>query len=342
MPKGLLLTNFYNCAPAEFPMGFDYRVRFRHLANSLNNQVHPSVTPGANVAGQNFLTDHGPDHISAVIRRASDLLETAESDFLTCYEKYLLLAAIHVHDVGNMYGRQDHELLAEQVMKRLGPLFGPDEVEKRAIFKIAQAHGGQQDGSKDKISDLQQEEYILNQRVHPRVLAALLRFADELADDRSRASRFLMEEGKIPESSLIYHKYAYALQSVSVANDSVNLNFALAPDDATLTIKKDKKPIYLLDEIYRRTIKMHCERIYCMRFLRPNIDIDRIDVTIQVFGHGYSEELANFSYRLVEVGYPTEDNPIFVLCRGLQDHEYGAPLNGSNLKFYIKRKLRQE
>jgi hypothetical protein len=176
-----------------------------------------------------------------------------------------------------------------------------------------------------------------------RFLAALLRFADELADDRTRASRFLMGEGKIPASSLIYHKYAHALHSVSVVKDAVNLKFDLTAEDAMTPIKGDKRTVYLLEEIYARTMKMHRERLYCMRFLRPLIDIDRIDVTIEVFDHGYSQELATISYRLVEAGYPDETKPsIYVLCPVLFDHPYGSPLNGSNLKFYIKSKTKRQ
>lgn len=337
MTKDLLRAKLDGCSTSEFPGDSDYRTRFAAMESQMNEQVHPEVTAGAS-ADRNRLTDHGPGHIKTVIRRASDLLKASDSDTLTCYETYLLLAAIHVHDVGNLYGRQDHEVMANRVMERLGALFGPDDTEKRAIFTIARAHSGQNKDGKDIIADLLKEDFILGQRVRPRFLAALLRFADELADDRTRAARFSIEENQIPESSLIYHKYAYALHSVLVEKDSINLKFELAAGDATEPFKKDKKPAYLLEEIFGRTMKMHRERIYCMRFLRPFIDVDRIDVTIQVFGQGFAgQALATISYRLVEAGYPDESKPIYGLCPELLDHEYGAPLNGRNLKFYIKK-----
>ena len=52
-----------------------------------------------------FLTDHGPEHVKTVARRAADLLHYPEPTFpqLTPYEVYLLLLAIHFHDVGNLY-----------------------------------------------------------------------------------------------------------------------------------------------------------------------------------------------------------------------------------------------
>jgi hypothetical protein len=344
MTKDLLRAKLDSCPTSEFPGDSDYGTRFAAMESQMNEQIHPVVTLGASVADRNLLNDHGPGHIKTVIRRASDLLKTSDSDVLSCYETYLLLAAIHVHDVGNLYGREYHELMANKVMERLGALFGPDEIEKRAIFNIAKAHSGQNKDGKDIIADLSKEDFILNQRVHPRLLAALLRFADELADDRTRAARFLIEENQIPDSSLIYHKYAYALHSVLVEKDAINLKFYLAADDVTQPFKKDKKAVYLLDEIFNRTMKMHRERLYCMRFLRPFIDIDRIDVTIQVFGQGFGgQELANISYRLVEAGYPDETKPnIYVLCPELFEHEYGSPLNGPSLKFYIKDELKRK
>lgn len=326
--------------PNAFPGrgSVNYYGQFKQIDEYLNNNVHPHVTAAANAIDGGTLTDHGPEHIKAVIVRASELL-AAQGD-LTPYEVYLLLVAIHLHDVGNLFGRDTHELNSEDVIKRLGLLMGEHQVEKNAIFQIAQAHGGSIAGDKDKLSDLQSSEAVLGQPVRAQRIAAILRFADELADERSRAAGFLLQMSKINPTSEIYHKYAHSLQSVMVdaKGGAVSLHFDMPVDDACRTFGKGDKQAYLLDEIYERTMKAHRERMYCMRFLRPQVAIERIDVQIKVYGNDYHSELATISYRLEESGYP-EGLPGGVLgaCSTVRALPYGSPLTGKALHGYLTK-----
>jgi len=204
-------------------------------------------------------------------------------------------------------------------MIELGSMLGADDVEKFTIREIAQAHGGRINGDKDKISRLQMEDHIFSQPIRPRFLAALLRLADELADDSSRASRFMINKGIIPESSVVYHKYANSLRSVKVDGDSIRLKFSLAEEDIKQKFGKDSGRVFLIDEIYERTMKMHRERMYCMRFLRPEINIDRIAISIDIYSEGFTKRLDSIDYKIEESGYPDEKNPdIFQLCPNLR------------------------
>jgi hypothetical protein len=91
----------------QFPRygNVNYGNRYQSVAEYLNNNVHPLVTMSANAIDGGFLTDHGPDHIKTVILRASQLVAAADCE-LTPYEIYLLITAIHLHDVGNLFGRK--------------------------------------------------------------------------------------------------------------------------------------------------------------------------------------------------------------------------------------------
>jgi hypothetical protein len=331
-----LLERFKASTSSDFPSGMDYLARFGAIESYLTENVHPAVTVGASFADGGFLTDHGPLHVRTVIERASALLQSSDYTGLTNYEIYLLLAAIHVHDVGNMSGRSEHELGSADLMQKLGALFGSDDVEKRTIYKIAQAHGGRVGLDKDKISKLQETEYLMGQTVRPRFLAALLRFADELADDRTRAQRQLIDGG-LPLSSEVFHKFAYALHSVLVVGNSVRLSFEMTREDALSRFGKYANSVYLLDEIYERMLKMHAERIYCMRFLRPAISIDQIDVSIKVFGPRFADDpLANIDFRLEEAGYPSlSSTDILNFCPELAAHACGSPPTGLSLNAFL-------
>ena len=76
-------------------------------------------------------------------------------------------------------------------MSILGDHLGKDMVEKKAILDIAKAHGGKVNGDKDTISKLHDKGLILGNDIRYQKIAAILRFADELADDSQRAARYL-------------------------------------------------------------------------------------------------------------------------------------------------------
>ena len=315
-----LLEWFARQPKERFPPdhGTLYPDRLQQVTGKLNSEVHPHVAAGAALADGNFLTDHGPAHIGTVIQRASFLLSHPKCSFpqFSPYEIYILLLAIHFHDVGNILGRANHESHAEIVMNLVKDIVGDETVERRAILRIAEVHGGRIDGKKDTISSLNPVEFVLGERIRCRALAALLRFADELADDCHRAARYASKLKVIPAESEIFHAYAKSLHSVVVEPQKhvVHLRYSLLRDEATRTYgkvsnNKEVDQVYLLDEIYERTIKMHLERMYCMRFLRGIIFIDRVDVSIEVFETESSPTpcIDAIGYTLQEEGYPVND-----------------------------------
>jgi hypothetical protein len=302
----------------------NYATQFANAADYMDKHVHPDVEKGAAVNDEQdglFLNNHGPEHIAAVIDRASTILNAAQAA-ISPYEGYLVLFAIHLHDTGNLLGRAEHEKNCRQIMKVLGNRAGDDELEKRWITRIATAHGGKTaQGGRDTISHLipDPDLTLLGERVRPQFLAALLRLADELADDRSRASRFALAAGAVSEASEIFHQYSQSLHSVTIGEREIMLDFDFSQEVASKRFLKGGQPTFLLDEIFTRTIKMHTERMYCMRFLRPHIRLDEIRVHIEVFDNDYANQVAHIRYRLLETGYPAHPNGgIHAICPDLE------------------------
>ena len=296
---------------AGFPAqaGIPYPDRLAAVSKYMRDQVHPHVEKGALVAQDGFLTDHGPKHIDAVARCASELLGHPTDTYpqLTAYEVYFLLMAIHFHDVGNLYGRSGHEQKLEPIMAELKQLVGHDMVERRAIMQIARAHGGHNNGDKDTIVGLPENDPIFECRVRYRALAAILRLADELSDDSRRTSHILQKLDVIPPKSHAFHLYSNALQAVAIsaADGLIDLRYYLTRDQTGL-LWKGSKQVYLLDEIYQRTVKMHYEREYCTRFTRDLVHINAIDVTINIHHDQNALEpcIEPITYRLQSRGYP--------------------------------------
>ena len=286
----------------------EYPVAFKAVSSYLNRDVHPHVEKGPLITGEGYLTDHGPDHVATVIERAGDLLAHPSQYFpkFTPYEIYLLLMAIHFHDIGNIFGRKGHETRHAEVMAHVSGLLAGDAVERRAILQIARAHGGYTNGDKDTIAGLPTEAWVMGQSVRYQALAAVLRFADELADDSRRAARAIVALGLLPAESEVFHAYAGALHSVAIspANRTIDLRYNFNRDQTAL-LGKGHDRVYLLDEIYARTVKMHYEREYCMRFTRDFLRIDAIDVQILIYqDHNSIDPHLAISYRLAQRGYP--------------------------------------
>lgn len=303
----------------------DYFQRFLSVDEFLNVEVHPNVNTGAAANDEHnarFLTDHGPEHIATVMRRISDLLPDISK--LTPYEAYILLTAAHLHDTGNVFGRKGHERRIQIAMKSLGARLGNDGLEQRMIRDIATSHGGYvgvDESNKDTIGFLTYAD--VDRKIRPKLLAALLRFADELADDYTRTNSFLLDNTAVTAQSEVYHQYADRLREVHVEplRHLVSLRFEIGRSLLSRTMKKGIKTasgewqvadVYLFDEIKERCLKMHCEQVYCSRFMQQLVDISQIAVKIQVCGpladdpqsNEYSSEIGCYKFVLKQAGYP--------------------------------------
>jgi hypothetical protein len=330
---------------ASFPdSSVDYVQRFGLLDEHLNTHVHPHSNTGPSTKEDIWLTDHGPLHISTVIRRAGDLTVNGQNQCcLSPYECYILLLACHFHDVGNIFGRVDHEKKARELMFTLNQtLVGSDSLEKRLVCDIALAHGGEVDNvtkNKDTIGSLPYDPQSKTNRVGVKKLAAILRFADEIADDKTRTNQYL--EAAVAQNkpgSKLYHAYAKHLRPVEVRLDerSVDLHFELTVADMQTTFPtKSKGDTFLFEEILERTLKMHRERVYCSRFMIPYVYIDQINVSIDVCSNDYSQVLGMLKYVLRESGYPNSPSEISRICpelNGLSGAQLAAQVAELNPK----------
>jgi hypothetical protein len=262
-----------------------------------------------------YLNNHGKDHVDKVIEKVSEILRYFPQDKgLTPYEMFVLLCAIQIHDTGNTFGREKHEQVIGTIFDKECSKIIPNNFERKGIVRIAMVHGGEIFGNKDTIKILSSATNYYNFfSVRERLLAALLRFADELADDISRADRYGIESEKIPEHSKIFHYYSQSLHTVAIVGNpqSSELHLELIYDfDSTIAKKKfirENSEKYLIDEIYDRTIKMEKERRYCMRYLRPYFYLSSIKVDIKITDINYALISKDIGYILEEEGYPSTE-----------------------------------
>lgn len=293
--------------------------KYRDLAAALA-PVHEEVMSGASATDGGWLTDHGLRHIDKVGSVAADISKQMDAE-LTPYETFLLLLAIQIHDMGNILGRANHENRINEVWQKvIGPL-GFDSLDKTMAIQIASTHGGEFEGSKSTLRGVEAKTKYKNHQIRPRLLAAILKLADELAEEVDRASIAKLELRSIPKESTIFHIYARGLHTTDIEAETgtIGLGFGFSSDLFGSKHGKGESEVFLLEEIYERTLKTWSEAIYCSKHL-PNLLLTTVDVDIRIFDPSSSLEVYRIKYRLEDSGYPSvSSGNIYDVCPDLAD-----------------------
>lgn len=280
-----------------------YAKIFFDIENIMNTEIHPYVTLGASSVGDGMLNDHGSGHVAMVAERAYMLLGEKAYE-LSGYEIFFLLLAIHFHDVGNILGRDEHEEKIDEVFDALGDVIPLDNVAKRLIREIAMSHGGKVDGNKDTISYVREVDYVDGLRIRASLLAAILRYADEIADDKNRASSLLLKLGTIPPKNKVFHMYSLSLEPPVVNGDTLILKYNIDEELVKNKVTKIDTEVYLYDEILLRLQKCLCELEYCRKYSQGFLRVSCISVTITIWNKKGLSTIYEDSFKLRLGGYP--------------------------------------
>ncbi len=293
------------------------------IKDYLVDNVYNDVTAMANLkeAGM-FYNNHGEGHINTIIHRASDLVKSGHCT-LSPKETYFLLCAILIHDSGMLYGRIQHEENAKKIIAEIRNLFSTDSTEQIVIFEIAKAHGGEDEfGDKDKIKRLKDKRFN-NELIRTQLIASILRFADELSEERKRASnKILQEDGLDNNPSEVYHAFSSCVSNVypNHSDHTIHFDFSIPVNFLNRKFQKHEHKVLLIDEIYERLLKVFVENKYCQKYMGRLIPLYRIHVTIE-FIPPHSNPFdsinvpENFSFTIAENGYPEKPiMGIYDLC----------------------------
>ena len=155
-------------------------------------------------------SDHGADHVGHVLDNAHYLLSDHFNEHkLSAINLYLLGTVILFHDVGNLFGRKDHQNKIGDVFDWVRGTDASVRHEKTLVLNVVGAHTGKaSDGSADTLKDVSETDQLHNERVDLRNVAAILRFADELAEGPRRTSEFRRRKGLHAIDSKLFHEYA--------------------------------------------------------------------------------------------------------------------------------------
>ena len=258
--------------------GAEYFARYVNARTVLLTDVFEEIR-----GKEPHLTDHGPKHIHNVLQNVFELLKGAK-DYFSAIELYVLGLGVLFHDVGNLEGRKDHNLRIARFYDyvRQGPQYAQ---EKSLVVRISQAHSGKaQDGSRNTLTDVPESSHLDGQSVRARELAALIRFADELAEGPQRTSQYLRDAGGYASESALYHDYSSATNMcIDYGNGRVTVTYQFEINRQAGLTEELERVKRLLTFAYERLEKMDRERRYA-RFhcAIPLLPFREISVLVEV------------------------------------------------------------
>ncbi len=253
----------------EGSKGRELASAYEQAQSKLEREVYPNIQ-----GAEPSLSDHGATHVSNVKQNVIRLL--ADDDMikdLSGIEMYCLGMFIIFHDAGNVYGRNDHHKNVSNIFDRIRGTDASLRREKTLIVRSTRAHTGTaQDGSQDTLKEVGEVDQLEGSRVRLRELAAILRFADELAEGPQRTSDFMQKEGLYEPESQQFHDYASSTNIlIDRQNNRIVLTYEIDIDVDSTDEIREKHLSDHLNRTYQRIQKLNQERQYA-RYYSPLLE----------------------------------------------------------------------
>ena len=238
-----------------------YLIARKKLVEEITSEIITAL-PGS--------TDHGEGHVGRVMDNAAKLigLHNEDSDVgLSGIDLYSLILSGLFHDVGNIFGREDHQHKVAEVYDYVFPEGMRDNLERKIILAVTAAHcGATTDGSQDTLNEFIGSYRLERSQVSALKIAAILRFADELEEGIERTSLFMQKYHKYPAESELYHQYAKIIDPyIDRGSMRIALTYTINIDTGGTKILSEgteQKLKELLEFTYKRICKLNQERKY--------------------------------------------------------------------------------
>lgn len=287
----------------------------QYLCDKIFNRI-AAVEPG--------LTDHSEKHAIDVLNLAWKLIlkdevkpnykekKQKESPYFNEIEILLLCVSILFHDAGNIHGRTGHsQNIADIYNEARHSVMEKCRQERQQVLRIVRAHSGMTSrGDNDTLRDIEESSNLFDAPIKLRELAAILRFADELAEGPQRTSQYMIDKGLIEKPSLLYHYYSSITNiHVDKGNERIALTYNIDYPINTKDITLDE----ILKYVYTRILKLDSERRYCKYYAPSLSKYKRTEATISFTINGNLCDLILPMIRLEDKYSLVEENIEYLL-----------------------------
>ena len=308
-----------------------YIAKFRALEEHFFDRVHSLVDVGLLADGiradedgvtPDIMTIHGCRHISDLIESLDKIAQSVDerrsTTSLNPLEAYLLLCAAHLHDAGNIGGRKDHPIRSRELIRGHLKLFYDTET-RQNIFDVARVHGGISGKyGKDTFRELGRDSFA---RPRLRLLAAMLRIADELSENPERVPTELLNWFQASPRSNFAYRYAQAFRRFDLQNDTLGIQLRVYPEQHEYAAEVDGKTIGFFYHLERKIDVIEREIRYCSQYGRPDFDVRRIQISVEYYEESPPSLATNSSILTLDLdhGYPDKSGPLLARCTELRD-----------------------
>lgn len=263
---------------AERSTGQLLYTKYLNLKHELFKQANywAGAFPGGN--------DHGPGHIERVLEKLDQLVggNPARQRLLRPYELFLTMLSILYHDIGILRAREDHAGISSVFVEEEQNTYLVDPRDRDLISAAVVSHSSSKDIAleTERFSD---EELIGNQSVRPRVIAALVRLADELDEDFRRAETAVQEKLDLPEASVFHWQFCQRVRGIrpDLGSRSINLDVKFEPEDVgrTVLVKDRRRPF--VSAFAEKLAKINRERMLVGQFLPEPLRYGQLKVSVK-------------------------------------------------------------
>jgi len=256
-------------------------------------------------------TRHDIGHVDRVLEKLHFFLvphlqleNVAKDKTIDLMSLNLLLNATLWHDIGNLYGRVEHNKNMKHVFGENKDSFY-DSALADWIVKVAQAHFGE-----NGINAIGRKTVLIgNSLLFPQFLAALLRISDEMEEDYRRVEERLISS--VPKKHQAYWKFCimnkaivptYIARTYGTRTDtSLIIKISAKFDSSEIWDEwgKNSGMVKSIEEYIRRIQKINRERRYCNQFLTQTLyfhAVDGIDLCIDIYDRGQQTDKIRFMF----------------------------------------------
>jgi hypothetical protein len=207
--------------------------------------------------------DHGPGHVERVLDYLAQLVgaDPIGRKRLTAFELFLAATAVVAHDIGVIDGRKGHPARSAELLAELAAtntfLFDAHSLE---VLGAAVVSHGSDRSIEEGCEGLSEVETFVGHDVRPRLIAALVRLADELDEDRRRGLEWVQKAAKIPETSEPYWEFCQRVQGIRLDASDIVFDVCFEPKDAGRIVTTKDGTESFLRFFARKVAKINRER----------------------------------------------------------------------------------
>jgi hypothetical protein len=217
--------------------------------------------------------NHGRGHIRRVLENLDNLLGPIPLQSINEYELFLSMMSILYHDIGMLRQRKGHEMISGELLKGdEHDSYIVNPIDKQIITAAVVSHSSSQH-IEEQCSKFSATELVGPHNARPRVVAALVRLADELDEDHRRADPLLQRrldlERLYPES-VFFWLFCQRVRGVrpNLAAKQIDFNLAFENEDTTKygSVPGGRMRSFIAFSA-EKLAKINGERVYVNRFL---------------------------------------------------------------------------